>query len=131
MKILIYGLSGAGKSTLAEKLSNTLNLPRLNGDEVRKLFNDWDFSEEGRLRQAVRMKDLAMQYSEGVIIDFVCPLDSMRAIVNAQVEILMDTITECKYNDTNKMFDKGSPDIIITSFDYDVNQIISRCQQYL
>lgn len=130
MKILIYGLSGAGKSTLAEKLAARLGLPRLNGDEVRKQFNDWDFSEEGRLRQALRMQELALSHPDGVIIDFVCPLDTMRAIVNARVEILMDTIESCKYQDTNKIFDKGSPDIIITSFDYDVDQIIKEIEQH-
>lgn len=130
MKILIYGLSGAGKSTLAEQLAPKLNLPRLNGDEVRAQFNDWDFSEEGRLRQALRMRELSEQHSGGVIIDFVCPLDSMRAIVNANVEILMDTIDSCKYADTNRLFNKGSPDIIITSFNYDVDDIIKEISEY-
>ena len=59
--ILIMGLPGAGKTTLAEKLALLVNAKRLNADEVRKAANDWDFSEEGRKRQARRMADLALK----------------------------------------------------------------------
>ena len=46
------GLPGSGKTTLANELGPMLNAKRLNADEVRKEANDWDFSEEGRKRQA-------------------------------------------------------------------------------
>ena len=50
--ILIMGLPGSGKTTLANEIAPSLNAKRLNADEVRKEANDWDFSEEGRIRQA-------------------------------------------------------------------------------
>ena len=59
--ILIMGLPGAGKTTLADELAPRLNAKRLNADEVRKAANDWDFSEEGRKRQAKRMADFALE----------------------------------------------------------------------
>ena len=59
--ILIMGLPGSGKTTLAEELAPMLNAKRLNADEVRKEANDWDFSEEGRKRQAKRMADFAIK----------------------------------------------------------------------
>ena len=63
MKVLIMGLPGSGKTTLAEKLLAELhkNGPAewINADDVRKEFNDWDFSAEGRMRQARRMRVLA------------------------------------------------------------------------
>ena len=49
------GLPGSGKTTLANELAPMLNAKRLNADEVRKEANDWDFSEEGRKRQAKRL----------------------------------------------------------------------------
>ena len=67
------GLPGAGKTTLASKLVKLLNAKWLNADEIRKEANDWDFSTEGRNRQAQRMADFANKYkSEGhiVIADF-------------------------------------------------------------
>ena len=48
--ILVMGLPGAGKTTLANEMAPLLNARRLNADEVRKAANDWDFSEEGRVR---------------------------------------------------------------------------------
>ena len=60
-KILIMGLPGSGKTTLAKKLVAMLNAVWLNADEVRKEHNDWDFSPEGRTRQAERMKRLAQE----------------------------------------------------------------------
>ena len=46
----------------------------LNADEVREQYHDWDFSDEGRLRQAKRMAKLAHEANTHcVIMDFVCP----------------------------------------------------------
>ena len=46
------GLPGAGKTYLAERLAPLINAVWLNADKVRNEANDWDFSPEGRLRQA-------------------------------------------------------------------------------
>ena len=56
-KILVFGLPGSGKTTFARQLA--VNMAYFNADEIRKMFNDWDFSMEGRLRQAERMYCLA------------------------------------------------------------------------
>ena len=55
------GLPGSGKTTLANELGPMLNAKRLNADEVRKESDDWDFSEEGRKRQAKRMANFAIK----------------------------------------------------------------------
>ena len=55
------GLPGSGKTTLAQKIVPMLNAVWLNADKVRKEANDWDFSKEGRKRQANRMKQLAQE----------------------------------------------------------------------
>ena len=66
--ILIMGLPGSGKTTLATELAPLINARRINADEVRKAANDWDFSEEGRTRQAKRMAALAKKKSKKVIM---------------------------------------------------------------
>ena len=108
-KILIMGLPGAGKTTLASKLVPLLKAKWLNADEVRKEANDWDFSDEGRKRQAKRMANLAENLKkEGniVIADFVCPTPNARSLFNPDFIIWMDTIEKGRFEDTNKIFVK-------------------------
>ena len=103
------GLPGSGKTTLANELAPMLNAKRLNADEVRKEANDWDFSEEGRKRQAKRMADFALKLkNEGnnVIADFICPTPEARSLFPADFIIWVDTINKGRFDDTNKMFVK-------------------------
>ena len=62
--ILIMGLPGSGKTTLASELVPLLKAKWLNADEVRKEANDWDFSAEGRTRQAKRMWAKAKEFRD-------------------------------------------------------------------
>ena len=103
------GLPGAGKTTLANELAKLIECKRLNADEIRKAANDWDFSEEGRTRQAKRMSDEALKLkNEGnnVIADFICPTPKARKLFPADYIIWVDTIKEGRFDDTNKMFVK-------------------------
>lgn len=132
-RILIMGLPGSGKTYFAERLKQFLedngdifkvNPDRLlnyegipdhklmkvsvdwfNADEVRKRYNDWDFSRDGRIRQSLRMFEFAMKCSgEFVICDFVAPLPEMRHNFKADWTIWMDTIDSGRYEDTNRAF---------------------------
>jgi len=107
--ILIMGLPGSGKTTLANELAPLLNGKRLNADEVRKKANDWDFSKEGRIRQAKRMANFAKKLKDQgnyVIADFICPTPEARSLFSADYLIWVDTIKEGRFDDTNKMFIK-------------------------
>lgn len=106
-KFLVMGLPGAGKTTLANKLSTKIPAIRINADEIRKKYNDWDFSDEGRNRQAKRMRKLSDDITasgKNVITDFVCPTDKTRDDFDADYIIWLDTITKGRFEDTNKMF---------------------------
>lgn len=109
-RILIMGLPGAGKTYLAEQLKKQLEdynktVGWLNADEVRRHYDDWDFSREGRIRQSHRMRELAdTSNTDYCIVDFVAPLVEMRNNFKADWTIWVDTIKEGRYEDTNKMF---------------------------
>ena len=107
--ILIMGLPGSGKTTLASELAPLIEAKRINADEVRKAANDWDFSKEGRIRQAKRMADLAKKIkTEGhyAVADFICPTPEARSLFPADYIIWVDTIKEGRFEDTNQMFVK-------------------------
>ena len=130
-KILIMGLPGSGKTFMATALkkyleengtADNMSLSRalttdfqlgdykvtvdwFNADEIRKRFNDWDFSHGGRIRQSLRMAEFALKSSgDFVIADFVAPLVEMRNNFKADWTIWMDTIDQGRYADTNKAF---------------------------
>jgi adenylylsulfate kinase len=132
-RILVMGLPGAGKTYFAERLKQFLetngdifkvNPNRImnyegipdhammkvtvdwfNADDVRKRFNDWDFSRDGRIRQSLRMFEFAVKCTgEFVICDFVAPLPEMRHNFKADWTIWMDTIDAGRYEDTNRAF---------------------------
>jgi adenylylsulfate kinase len=107
-KILIFGLPGSGKSTLAEPFAKLVGGVWLNADAVRKEYDDWDFSPEGRMRQAQRMKFLAdgvVKAGKIAIADFVCPTEAARAEFAPDFTVWMDTIKAGRFEDTNKMFE--------------------------
>lgn len=112
--ILVMGLPGSGKTTFAIKLVDLLGglegkVDHYNADKVRQIHNDWDFSPEGRMRQAKRMKDLAeqsMRQGRYAVCDFVCPTPEAQELFKFDTIVFMDTIKEGRFEDTNKVFQK-------------------------
>lgn len=127
--ILIMGLPGSGKTTLAKKLKKDLNASWINADVVRKKYKDWDFSSEGRERQAKRMYFLAkkLQKKNNVIADFICPTKNSFYFFKADKIIWMDTIKKSRFLNINKIFTKPKKyDLRVTSKDSDIWKIVAK-----
>jgi adenylylsulfate kinase len=124
------GLPGSGKTVLTEKLSGVLHCVYFDADEVRNDHGDWDFSPEGRIRQAIRMRWLSK--AESCICDFVCPTEELRDIFEADFVIWMDTLDKSRYKDTNQIFETPAHyDVRIQSFDYSVDDVVQRINSHV
>lgn len=123
------GLPGSGKTYLAERMQPILKSAWYNADIVREMANDWDFSPEGRIRQSLRMKNLAdFEKSQGriVICDFVCPTNETKENFSPDITVWMNTITSGRYEDTNKMFEKPkNVDYVVTEMNDNNYKIIA------
>jgi len=124
MIIQIMGLPGSGKTELAKALKERINAIHLNADEVRSTVNsDLGFTMEDRVEQARRMGEMARllnkQNVAPVIVDFVCPTKETRKSFGIpDILIFMNTISEGRFEDTNKIFEEPeSYDIMFLDHD--------------
>ena len=122
------GLPGSGKTTLARALVEKLQAEWFNADEVRSIYNDWDFSKEGRIRQAKRLRFLADNKTHKyVVVDFIAALKEQRKIFNADFTIWLDTIQESRFNDTNKAFEPPLSEYnlrLVSHNSYNINDVV-------
>jgi len=111
MIIQFIGLPGAGKTSIADALCDRINGLHINADDVRSGINsDLGFSKEDRVENARRLGELARlldkKQDKPVVVDFVCPTKETReAFGNPDILIWVDTISEGRFEDTNKMWE--------------------------
>jgi len=108
MIILVYGLPGCGKTTLAKKLIAHSNgdCDVYHADEIRQKFNRGDLSINGKIKFAKLLKELADSSNKSnQIIDFVAPTKNTREVINADLNIWVNTEETSPYKKTNEIFD--------------------------
>lgn len=88
MIIVLFGQPNSGKSTLADAIQLELFLqyrksyPVVDGDEIRRIFKNKDFSKDGRLKNLNRISDIALFLEDKyqiVMVSAVYPLKEARA----------------------------------------------------
>lgn len=92
MIIVFYGQPHSGKTTLAEALQEDIflsigeHVPIIDGDEIREIFQNKDFSTEGRLRNLARISDIATFLATKyplAIVSAVYPMQAARDYLNS------------------------------------------------
>ena len=129
MIYVLYGQPGSGKTTLSKLLAEYLDTPHIiDGDNLRDLFNNHDYSREGRKLNIMRANTIATFLSKTrdrpVILALVNPYQDLREdlmLHNKYVQTILLTSTrdlrkEYHVND----FEIGNPNICLNT-DRDIN----------
>lgn len=87
MIIVLFGQPGCGKSTLANALiEEKFTFINIDGDKLRDIFVNKDYSKEGRLKNLNRASDIATFMStigDDIILSFVYPYKEARDYLNS------------------------------------------------
>lgn len=85
MRKIFYfiGQPGSGKTTIAKKLVEYIDdlTYHIDGDDIREIFNNKDYSEEGRRKNIQRAQDIARFLSRKdttVVMSLVSPYKNLR-----------------------------------------------------
>jgi adenylylsulfate kinase-like enzyme len=81
MIIVLFGQPHSGKSTLANKI----DAHNIDGDKLRELFANKDYSKEGRIKNLNRASEIAHYINntgEPVVLSLVYPYKEARAYLN-------------------------------------------------
>jgi len=81
MIVWFYGQPGAGKTTLANALNLRINGIQVDGDDVRNVFNNKDYSKEGRIKNLTLINNIVRFLDHknfDVIVSVVSPYQEIR-----------------------------------------------------
>lgn len=85
MIIALIGQPGSGKTTLAKELLKHRDYHHIDGDDLRELFDNKDYSREGRLKNLNRASDIAHYLSreKPVVLSLIYPYQEARDYLNS------------------------------------------------
>lgn len=79
----VYGASGSGKTTLARKLLDAKTV-HLDGDDMRRVWTDLQFTDDDRMTNNLRIAHLARVLDRqgfNVVVSTICPTPEIREAV--------------------------------------------------
>jgi adenylylsulfate kinase-like enzyme len=99
MIIWFYGQPGSGKTTLAKELMTSIDAIHIDGDEIREVFQNKDYSKEGRMKNLTLINNIVrfLDYkNNNVIVSVVAPFKEVR-------DQILDLNTKYFYVHTSKI----------------------------
>jgi len=110
----LTGLPCSGKTTIAKELARHTNAEILDGDDIRNITSNQDFSLEGRKKHMLAVAELAYRLSKytNVIVALVSPIKTVREEIKrkyhnlTEIYIMCD-LEECKRRDVKGMYKKA------------------------
>lgn len=107
----LTGLPCSGKTTIAKELAKHIHAEILDGDDIRKIIKNTDFSLEGRKNHMMSVAEFASILSKynNVIVSLVSPIKSVREEIKKMYPNLTEIfiyadIDTCKKRDVKGMY---------------------------
>jgi len=126
-----YGQPGAGKTTLAKALLEKVDAVHIDGDDIRKVFNNQDYSKEGRIKNLTLINNIVRFLDHkgfNIIASVVSPYQEVRdQLLDLDVKYYYVTTTEIRGRENYfvENLEIGEKDIILDTTNRSVNEILS------
>ena len=126
-----YGQPGAGKTTLSNALNLRINAIQIDGDDVRSVFNNQDYSKEGRIKNLTLINNIVRFLNHkgfNVIVSVVSPYKEIRdQLLDLDIKYFYVCTTETrgKENYFVKDFEIEENDCMLDTTNKTVNEVLS------
>lgn len=126
-----YGQPGSGKTTLAKSLLQKIDAIHVDGDDVRKIFNNQDYSKDGRIKNLTNINNIVRFLDHkgfNVVVSVVSPYTEIRdQLLDLDIKYYYVTTSEIrgKENFFVEDFQIGNNDIILDTTNKSVNEILA------
>jgi adenylylsulfate kinase len=126
-----YGQPGSGKTTLAKSLLEKIDAIHVDGDDVRKIFNNQDYSKDGRIKNLTNINNIVRFLDHkgfNVVVSVVSPYKEIRdQLLDLGVKYYYVRTSEIrgKENFFVEDFQIGDNDIILDTTNKSTNEILA------
>jgi len=105
----LTGLPCSGKTTIGKELVRRTNGELLDGDDLRRIFNNQDFSHAGRRNHMLSVAQLAYRFSKyaPVVVALVSPLEQVREEIKQSYPGMKEVYVKCSVEECERRDVKG------------------------
>ena len=126
-----YGQPGAGKTTLSNALISRINAIQVDGDDIRSVFNNKDYSKEGRIKNLTLINNIVRFLDHknfDVVVSVVSPYQEIRdQMLDLNIKYFYVCTTEIRGKEQYivKDFEVGKSDCILDTTNKTIDEVLS------